>query len=73
MGAAALILSCMVFALPVNGQGSTNAAITRFLKVMDGYGHVSYTKIYWKTEWPIMSCAGDHDPPDGYDYQWNGN
>ena len=36
-------------------------------------GHVSYIKIYWKTSWPPTSCAGDYDPPDGYDYQWSGN
>ncbi len=36
-------------------------------------GHVSYIKMYWKTSWPPTSCAGDYDPPDGYDYQWSGN
>jgi prepilin-type N-terminal cleavage/methylation domain-containing protein len=36
-------------------------------------GHVSYVKIYWKTSWPPASCAGDYDPPDGYDYQWSPN
>jgi prepilin-type N-terminal cleavage/methylation domain-containing protein len=36
-------------------------------------GHVSYVKIYWKTSWPPESCAGEYDPPDGYDYQWSGN
>jgi prepilin-type N-terminal cleavage/methylation domain-containing protein len=36
-------------------------------------GHVSYVKIYYKTSWPPKSCAGDYDPPDGYDYQWSGN
>jgi prepilin-type N-terminal cleavage/methylation domain-containing protein len=36
-------------------------------------GHVSYVKIFWKTSWPPTSCAGDYDPPDGYDYQWSGN
>jgi prepilin-type N-terminal cleavage/methylation domain-containing protein len=36
-------------------------------------GHVSYVKIYWKTSWPPTSCAGDYDPPDGYDYQWSAN
>jgi len=36
-------------------------------------GHVSYVKIYWKTSWPPTSCAGDYDPPDGYDYQWSPN
>jgi prepilin-type processing-associated H-X9-DG protein len=36
-------------------------------------GHVSYIKIYWKTSWPPASCAGDYDPPDGYDYQWSAN
>jgi len=50
---------------------------TRFNDAMDMLsfvdGHVSYSKIYWKTEWPITSCAGDYDPPDGYDYQWSGN
>ena len=36
-------------------------------------GHVSYIKIYWKTSWSPISCAGDYDPPDGYDYQWSEN
>jgi prepilin-type processing-associated H-X9-DG protein len=36
-------------------------------------GHVSYVKVYWKTAWPPTSCAGDYDPPDGYDYQWSAN
>ena len=36
-------------------------------------GHVSYLKIYWKTSRPVTSCAGEYDPPDGYDYQWSGN
>lgn len=36
-------------------------------------GHVSYIKIYWKASWPPTSCAGDYDPPDGYDYQWSAN
>jgi len=36
-------------------------------------GHVRYIKIYWRTSWPPTSCAGDYDPPDGYDYQWSGN
>jgi prepilin-type N-terminal cleavage/methylation domain-containing protein len=34
-------------------------------------GHVSFVKIYWKTSWPPASCAGDYDPPAGYDYQWS--
>jgi prepilin-type N-terminal cleavage/methylation domain-containing protein/prepilin-type processing-associated H-X9-DG protein len=36
-------------------------------------GHVRYVKIYWKTSWPPSSCAGDYDPPEGYDYQWSGD
>jgi prepilin-type processing-associated H-X9-DG protein len=36
-------------------------------------GHVSYLKIYWETAWPPKSCAGDYDPPAGYDYQWSGD
>ena len=36
-------------------------------------GHSAYVKIYWRTEWPILSCAGDYDPPAGYEYQWSGN
>jgi len=36
-------------------------------------GHVSYVRIFWDTSWPPKSCAGDYDPPDGYDYQWSGN
>jgi prepilin-type N-terminal cleavage/methylation domain-containing protein len=36
-------------------------------------GHVSYVRIYWQASWPPKSCAGDYDPPDGYDYQWSGN
>jgi hypothetical protein len=39
MGAAVVILSCMVLALPADGQGSTNDAIARFLKVMDGISY----------------------------------
>jgi type II secretory pathway pseudopilin PulG len=50
---------------------------TRFNNAMDmlsfADGHVSYTKMYWRTEWPIESIAGDYDPPDGYDYQWSAN
>ena len=50
---------------------------TRFNNAMDMVSfvdsHVSYTKIYWKTEWPIASCAGDYDPPGEYEYQWSGN
>lgn len=42
---------------------------------MVGYvdGHVSYIRIYWKASWPPTSCAGDYDPPEGYDYQWSEN
>ncbi len=36
-------------------------------------GHVSYVKIFWKTSWPPASCAGDYDPPEGYEYQWSGS
>jgi len=50
---------------------------TRFNNAMDMVsfvdGHVSYIQIYWKTEWPPKSIAGDYDPPDGYDYQWSPN
>jgi prepilin-type N-terminal cleavage/methylation domain-containing protein/prepilin-type processing-associated H-X9-DG protein len=36
-------------------------------------GHVSYIRIYWETSWPPRSCAGDYNPPAGYEYQWSGN
>ena len=36
-------------------------------------GHVSYIRMYWKTEWPPTLCAGDYNPPAGYDYQWSGD
>jgi prepilin-type N-terminal cleavage/methylation domain-containing protein len=36
-------------------------------------GHVSYVRIYWEASWPPKSCAGNYDPPAGYDYQWSGN
>ena len=36
-------------------------------------GHVSYIRIYWQNSWPPRSCAGDYDPPEGYEYQWSGN
>ena len=35
-------------------------------------GHVSHVKIYWNAGPAIPnSCAGDYDPPAGYDYQWS--
>jgi prepilin-type N-terminal cleavage/methylation domain-containing protein len=36
-------------------------------------GHVSFTKMYWKPEWPPKHVAFDYDPPDSYDYQWSEN
>lgn len=34
-------------------------------------GHVSYSKMYFKTN--TSSEAWQYDPPAGYDYQWSGN
>jgi hypothetical protein len=34
-------------------------------------GHVSYTKMFWKTSPPPASSSCEYDPPAGYDYQWS--
>jgi prepilin-type N-terminal cleavage/methylation domain-containing protein/prepilin-type processing-associated H-X9-DG protein len=38
-------------------------------------GHVSYTRIYWDTNYVRWShgSAWQYDPPAGYDYKWNGD
>lgn len=42
-------------------------------------GHVSYIKIFWKTNmipYPggfLIFMASDYDPPAGYEYQWSGD
>ena len=34
-------------------------------------GHVSYIKMYWKSDYLMATCW--YNPPVGYDYKWSGN
>lgn len=50
------------------GQGGINDA-----KNLVGFvdGHVDYIKIYWDTDYNLLTAY--YDPPAGYDYKWSGD
>jgi len=51
------------------------AALCNFNNAMNAVsftdGHVSYIPIYWNANYSLNTC--EYEPPDGYDYQWNGD
>jgi prepilin-type N-terminal cleavage/methylation domain-containing protein len=59
------------FIMPKNCPNAIFSNAMNMVSFVDG--HVSYIKMFWKTSWPVTSCAGDYDPPEGYEYQWSAN